>query len=405
MRTLVNQKNAIFLLWSLFLNPVFMCDAGDAFIDGAEKTEKTKSENANAKKKKKSNGGKRPAVDLAILLDTSNSMDGLISQARNQLWTIVQQIAEAERNGQKPMMRVAVFEYGNSKLPASEDYLRQVVQLTDDLDKVSEGLFTLETDGGDEYCGAVIEQAIARLDWSTKRNAYKAIYIAGNEPFNQGEVRYEESCRAAIENGIIVNTIHCGNYDRGVAGGWKRGADLAEGKFMNINQDRKVEQIKTPQDPIIIQLNVELNRTYLWYGENTQRKSLAENQVKQDQNAISAGASISRIATKAGQAYSNRGRDLVDSLKVDSKVLDKISVELLPEEMQKMTLQQRKNHVAMMATKRAEIQKKISEANKLRADFLDAQQKASPAPADATFGEAIGNSVETQLEEFGFEVK
>ena len=32
--------------------------------------------------------GTRPAVDVAILLDTSNSMDGLISQAKSQLWTL-----------------------------------------------------------------------------------------------------------------------------------------------------------------------------------------------------------------------------------------------------------------------------------------------------------------------------
>src|SRR5437667_9384336 len=40
--------------------------------------------------------GERPAVDLAILLDTSNSMDGLIHQAKSQLWTIVQQFEGQE---------------------------------------------------------------------------------------------------------------------------------------------------------------------------------------------------------------------------------------------------------------------------------------------------------------------
>ena len=89
--------------------------------------------------------GTRPAVDVAILLDTSNSMDGLISQAKSQLWTIVQQFANAEKAGKTPQLRVSVFEYGNTKLPASENYIRQVVQLTDDLDKVSEALFSLKT--------------------------------------------------------------------------------------------------------------------------------------------------------------------------------------------------------------------------------------------------------------------
>ena len=149
--------------------------------------------------------GTRPAVDVAILLDTSNSMDGLIDQAKSQLWTIVQQFAKAEKAGKTPQLRVSVFEYGNSKLPASEDYIRQVVQLTDDLDSVSEALFSLKTKGGDEYCGTVIKEAVERLDWSGKANSYKAIFIAGNEPFTQGPTNYKDGCKAAIENGITVN--------------------------------------------------------------------------------------------------------------------------------------------------------------------------------------------------------
>lgn len=117
--------------------------------------------------------GNRPAVDIAILLDTSNSMDGLISQAKSQLWSIVQLFADAKKSGKTPSLRVSVFEYGNTNLPASEGYIRQVVQLTDDMDKVSEVLFGLRTNGGDEYCGMVIEQAIKRLDWADEPNSYK----------------------------------------------------------------------------------------------------------------------------------------------------------------------------------------------------------------------------------------
>ena len=106
---------------------------------------------------------------------------------------------------------VALFEYGNTNLPASEGYIRQVVPLTDDLDSLSEALFALTTRGGDEYCGQVIDEAIKRLDWTKEPNAYKAIFIAGNEPFTQGPVDYKQACGYAIQNGVIVNTIHCGD--------------------------------------------------------------------------------------------------------------------------------------------------------------------------------------------------
>ncbi len=169
--------------------------------------------------------GQRASVDVAILLDTSNSMDGLINQAKSQLWTIVQQFAKAKKHGQTPIVRVALFEYGNTRLPAAEGYIRQVVPLTDDLDKLSEALFALSTSGGDEYCGQVIDEAIKRLDWSEEKNGYKAIFIAGNEPFTQGEVDYRKACQHAIENGVVVNTIHCGNHAAGVSGMWQHGAN------------------------------------------------------------------------------------------------------------------------------------------------------------------------------------
>ena len=38
-------------------------------------------------------------IQLAILLDTSNSMDGLIGQAKSQLWKVVNELARARRNG------------------------------------------------------------------------------------------------------------------------------------------------------------------------------------------------------------------------------------------------------------------------------------------------------------------
>ena len=40
------------------------------------------------------------SVDVAILLDTSSSMNGLIGQAQGQLWNIIQEFSKAEKAGQ-----------------------------------------------------------------------------------------------------------------------------------------------------------------------------------------------------------------------------------------------------------------------------------------------------------------
>lgn len=347
--------------------------------------------------------GQRPSVDVALLLDTSNSMDGLINQAKRQLWTIVQQFAQAKKNGQTPVLRVALYEYGNDALPVTEGYIRQVVPLTDDLDKLSEALFALSTDGGSEYCGQVINVAIKQLDWSKEDNGYKAIFIAGNEPFTQGPVDYRDACKKAIERGIVVNTIHCGDQSSGVNGKWQDGAQLAEGESFNIDQDRAVVQIKCPQDAIIIKLNAELNTTYLWYGAADDRRRYAENQVAQDANAHKAGEAVAanRAVIKSGSAYSNRNRDLVDSWREDADVLKKLKDEELPGELKGMPVDQRVARIKQMAARRADVQRQITELAAQRESYLAKQQAAGPA--EATLGGAVVSTIQKQLKKSGFD--
>src|SRR5688572_5676526 len=104
---------------------------------------------------------KDQSIMLALLLDTSNSMDGLIDQAKSQLWKIVNELSAAKcSDGGKPNIKIALYEYGNDGLPSSEGYVRLVSPLTSDLDVISEKLFALTTNGGNEYCGYVINKSL-----------------------------------------------------------------------------------------------------------------------------------------------------------------------------------------------------------------------------------------------------
>jgi len=72
------------------------------------------------------------------------------------------------------------------------------------LDRVSEQLFALRTNGGEEYCGAVIQDAMKHLKWNTRDDVYKSIVIAGNEPFTQGPISYREAISEATRQGQSV---------------------------------------------------------------------------------------------------------------------------------------------------------------------------------------------------------
>ncbi|MEX0363434.1 MAG: hypothetical protein AB3N10_20845, partial [Allomuricauda sp.] len=82
-------------------------------------------------------------VKIALLLDTSNSMDGLINQAKAQLWDIVNEFTHARcGNETRPLLQIALYEYGNDNLASSEGYIRQVLGFSEDLDEISEKLFS-----------------------------------------------------------------------------------------------------------------------------------------------------------------------------------------------------------------------------------------------------------------------
>jgi hypothetical protein len=316
-----------------------------------------------------------PRIQLAILLDTSSSMDGLIDQAKSQLWKIVNEMAQARRDGKVPRLEVSLYEYGKSSIPSGEGYLRMVVPFTTDLDRLSEELFALTTNGGDEYCGRVIQAATKGLAWSGEAADLKVIFIAGNEPFSQGEVDFRVAVKAAASKNIIVNTIYCGDYDEGVRTHWRDGALLAQGRYMHINHNERVAYIAAPQDAEISQLGNELNLTYIPYGMRGEEKK--ERQAMQDKNAaaMSEESVIQRSVAKASKLYSNAGWDLVDAVRDGKVKTEDLKKEELPPRMQKMSAAERKAYVESQMKKRAELQARIGKLNQERRVYIENETK------------------------------
>jgi hypothetical protein len=345
---------------------------------------------------------KKPLVQIAILLDTSNSMDGLIEQAKTQLWKVVNEFAKAQRDGVRPEIQVALYQYGTPSLGRETGYIKQLVPLSTDLDKVSEELFKLRTNGGDEYCGAVIKKAAEELAWSKEKGVYKAIFIAGNEPFTQGDVPFEESCKEAISSGIIVNTIYCGEEQAGIREKWKDGAALADGSYMSINQNAPVVHIDAPQDKELAELSASINKTYIAYGKAGQEG--LQRQAAQDANAQSVGAAApasvaQRSLSKANGTYRNATWDLVDAVKEKQVVLKDVKDEDLPEEMKKLDEKGREAYVQEKLAEREKIQAKILELNGERDKYIAAQRKESAG--EKTLDKAMVDTVRSQANRAG----
>lgn len=332
-------------------------------------------------------------IQVALLLDTSNSMDGLIDQAKSRLWNIVNTLTTLKYNGKAPQVEISLYEYGNDGLQ-DENYIRQVTPLTQDLDLVSEKLFALRTNGGSEYCGAAIRDASNNLKWDGNEKSMKLIYIAGNEPFDQGNINYKDVITVAKNKNIYTNTIFCGNREEGIRSFWQNGANLGNGRYFNIDSNQKVIYIETPYDIKISQYNSQLNDTYISYGNRGYE--MKNKQALQDVNAesLSSSNAVERAVSKSKKnAYKNDHWDLVDKVEKDKTYISSIKEEELPSELKGKTKAEITKIVAQKASEREKIQKEIEILAKKRQQFIDDEMKKRGNSNADDLGKAIEQSI------------
>lgn len=343
-------------------------------------------------------------IQVALLLDTSSSMDGLIDQAKSRLWNIVNTLTTLRYEGKMPAIEISLYEYGNDGLSVESGFIRQVTPLTTDLDLLSEKLFALRTNGGSEFCGQVIQTSLDELKWDGNEKSMKLIYIAGNEPFNQGKVNYIEAISEAVSKNVFVNTIHCGDDYSGQMGFWKDGAQKGKGEYFFIDQNQKVRYISTPYDVKIDDCNPRLNATYIYYG--SEGRKMKERQEQQDMEAafISYENKQSRAEAKAGSNYSNAGWDLIDAVNQKQIKLEDLDKSTLPEKYKNMTTKQLQAEIEKLNKQRSDIQKEIIQLSSEREKYIQAElEKTGEGGTD--LGKAITDAVLKFANAQGYDVQ
>jgi hypothetical protein len=187
------------------------------------------------------------------------------------------------------------------------------------------------------------------------------------------DVKYPVTCKKAVEKGIIINTIQCGNGAE-CTRIWKDIAAKSEGSYAAIPQEGGVVAVPTPYDARLAELNGALVRTAVVYGGADKRRDGAR-------KAETATRALAKEEAADRAAYSGKSGkvlegDLLDDIK-DKKVdLNKLKEEELPAELKKLkTDKERQEYLDNLAKKRAEINKEVLDLDKKRTDFI-AQEMA-----------------------------
>lgn len=337
-------------------------------------------------------------VQLAICLDVSGSMDGLIDSARQQIWAVVNELSMAQPT---PNLTVALVTFGNDGYNPENGWVEVQTPFTTDLDLVSKQLFALTTNGGTELVARVLNKA-GELEWDPSDDALKLVIVAGNESADQdSQMPFRDVCKKLIAQGIMVNSIYCGPDQDGLAPAWREVAQLADGRYASIDHNQPVLAIATPFDEQLANLSSELNRTYIPIGAAGAEASM--NQWAQDANAASANTATAaqRAVTKSTANY-RCSWDLIDACKMGQVKIEEVDVKELPEELQKMSAEDRAKHIERLATRRGELQSEIAAINEQYQAFIQKEMEKQAVDASRTFGMAVARAVREQAEAKGF---
>ena len=338
-------------------------------------------------------------IDLAVCLDVSGSMRGLVDSARTRIWAIVNDLALAKPT---PRLRVALLSFGHDSYPKEKGWVRVEADLTEDLDLISQKLFALTLNGGTELVGRVMQTGLDELSWNKRADTLRIMVVAGNESADQDkEVNFRDVAKRCIERGIMVNSIYCGNPADKIAPGWKEVALLADGHFATIDQNRGALAIATPFDKQIADLSTALNTTYIPFGADGKRGYA--NQQLQDTRASSLNgqASAGRALSKSGKLY-RCSWCLVDSYRNKQVDLTKIKQEDLPEELKGKSAEEIKLVLDKKFEERKKIQLQVGQVNAKRSVWVAKELAESGKSKDKAFDEAIRSAIRSQAAQKGY---
>lgn len=336
------------------------------------------------------------AIDVAIALDTSGSMEPLVDEARLKLWEIVNDLVVMEPT---PRLRLALLTYGNPSNDRNLGWVRIETPLTTDLDLVSERLFKLECSGGDELVSRVLKTALDQLDW--EEDSIRLIFVAGNEPADQDKALDFRSVGIEVrEKKAALHMIYCGRDGDPDAQTWKDLAEVAGGHFATIDYRAKSQIVETPFDKEVVQLGEALNRTFVPLGEpgvkGKKVQATQDNQVK----ALSLAAAATRVETKASPLYA-RDWDLLDAVSAGRVDLQTMAPEELPEAMHGMTPAERQTYVNQLRDEREELRQRILELSAKRRAHLANLPQPKGSKDSRSFDSVVRQAIQDEMKTRG----
>jgi uncharacterized protein YegL len=174
-------------------------------------------------------------LDLVFLLDTTGSMSGELSEAKNR----VRQIAEALREADPDRtLRVGVVAYRDR----TDVYITQVSDLNSDIDVSFRALAGLTANGGGDGPEDVLSgmhSALQEISWSTDPDTQRQVFLIGDAPPHLDYIDHHDPdalLAQAREMGVVFHAIGCRSLSGSGRDFFRRVAYETEGRYQHIGR-------------------------------------------------------------------------------------------------------------------------------------------------------------------------
>ena len=347
------------------------------------------------------------AMEMVFVLDTTGSMGGLLTGAKERIWGIVNEVMQTSSVSSVKVGLVAYRDRG-------DQYITQVLPLTEDLDKVYSTLMTYDAQGGGdepEDVRRALAEGVAKAGWSQPAPGHAQIlFLVGDAPPHDytDEPDTLTTADLAVKQGIIVNTIQCGN-SVATEHVWEAIARRGQGQYFLIPQNGGVQTVLTPYDDELSELGGRLGKTYLAYGGGAGKdgedfRAMQKGMMDSVEYSISTrsapSAAAERSVNKALNSKAYIG-DLLQDIENGSIKFDSVKTEDLPSELQKLSVEERTKYIENRLADRAEIRKQIMALSKQRTEYIAAEQKKRKGGAQNGFDVAVSAALREQLAKKG----
>jgi Mg-chelatase subunit ChlD len=346
-------------------------------------------------------------MEMVFVLDTTGSMGGLLTGAKQRIWGIVNEVMQTSSVSSVKVGLVAYRDRG-------DQYITQVLPLTEDLDKVYTTLMDYRPAGGGDEAENVrraLAEGVGKAGWSQpSSNRVQILFLVGDAPPHDyaDEPDTLTTADLAVKKGIIVNTIQCGTSSS-TKQAWEAIARRGQGQYFLIPQNGGVETISTPYDEQLSQLGTRLGGTYIAYGGGAGaegedyrvlRKEIAASTELAIATRSAPSAAADRSVNKALNSKAYIG-DLLQDIENGSTKLASIKVEDLPSELKDLSPEERTREIEKRLAERSEIRKQIISLSKQRTEYIAREQKKRNGGAQNGFDVAVSSALREQLAKKG----